>query len=175
MCGFIFAGRILAEKNVNIVVLSSDELVSTQRTLRGAKKNIMLKYPEALFTDFVVSKNPDENLKILELSKKINPNIILTVGSSATGFAQENFEQTPIVFSAVKYPVLSGFVKSLARPGGNTTGASIDIPVDVQFNKFKQMVPDLKRVGVLYSDNTASLIPHADIIATNLGLELVAY
>ena len=162
-----------AEKE-HIVVLTGDELTSTQRTVSGAVKMIKNEHPEAIFTTFLTSKNSDQNFKIIDSIKNINPNLILTIGSSATKLAQENFTDIPIVFSSVKYPILSGFVNSFEFPGRNITGASIDIPTDVQFKKFKQIIPNLKKIGVLYTKNTESLIPQAKVIAQSLNLELIA-
>lgn len=168
-------GYIFAQNNgKKICLIYSDELTSTKRTLSGAKKTITRNNEDVAYFDFLISKNPDENLVLIDSIKKINPHIILTVGSSATELAQNNFANTPIVFSSVKYPVLSGFVNSLEYPGKNITGASIDIPVDVQFQKFKQIIPNLKKVGVLYSQNTESLIPQAQVIAAQQNIQLVA-
>ena len=159
---------------VDIAVISGDELTSTKRTLSGAQKIISQQHPEAVFHSFIISNRSDENLVILDSIKRLGPYLILSIGSSATKLAQENFTETPIVFSSVKYPVLSGFVSSTSNPGGNITGASIDIPLDIQFKKFQQIIPGLKKIGVMYTENTAALIPQAKIIAKELGLSLVA-
>lgn len=172
---FSFTPRFSACKDkVTIAILTSDGLTSTKRTLGGAKKIIRKENPLTEYIEFQISNNSDQNFVIIDSLKKIAPDVILTIGSSATKIAKENFNKIPIVFSSVKYPLLSGFVNSLSNPGKNITGASIDIPVDIQFEKFKQIVPQLKQVGVLYTQNTASLIPQAKIIAKRQNLELIA-
>lgn len=158
----------------DIVVLTSDDLTSTKRTVRGAQKIIKIDNPELTYSSFLIAKDDVANLGLIDSVKADQPKLIFTVGSSATRFAKENFSDIPIVFSSVKYPVLSGFVSSLNNPGENITGASIDIPVDIQFKKFKEIVPNLTDVGVLYTKNTESLIPQAKVIATSLGLKLHA-
>jgi putative ABC transport system substrate-binding protein len=50
------------------------------------------------------------------------PDVILTIGGTATGRLIETTKTVPIVFTIVPDPVGSGFVKSLSRPGGNATG-----------------------------------------------------
>ncbi len=162
-----------ASGRVHIAVLMSDSLTSTMRTLHGAQKVIRREHSQATFHNFHINWSSDETLQIVDTVRTIRPTLLLTIGSSATRFAQENFPDIPTVFAAVMYPVLSGFVKSTARPGGNITGASIDVPIDVQFRYFKKIVPDLKRVGVLYTDSTASLIPPAAAVAEGLNLKLV--
>jgi putative tryptophan/tyrosine transport system substrate-binding protein len=49
------------------------------------------------------------------------PDVILSVGS-ATGPLLETTRTVPIVFVTLPDPVGAGFVQSLSRPGGNTTG-----------------------------------------------------
>jgi putative tryptophan/tyrosine transport system substrate-binding protein len=50
------------------------------------------------------------------------PDVILTSSSPALAALQQASRSVPIVFVNVIDPVGSGFVDSLARPGGNTTG-----------------------------------------------------
>ena len=166
-------GTSQASDGIHIAVLMSDSLTSTMRTLHGAQKVIRREHSRATFHNFHINWSSDEMPRIVDSVHTIRPTLLLTIGSSATQFAQDNFADIPTVFAAVMYPVLSGFVESTARPGRNITGASIDVPIDVQFRYFKKIVPNLKRVGVLYTDSTASLIPTAAAVAKGLNLKLV--
>src|SRR6516165_7301519 len=61
----------------------------------------------------------------------------------------------PIVMAAVGDPVGSGFIASLARPGGNITGLT-NISVDLSaklMELFAELVPGMKRVGVVQNPN----------------------
>ncbi len=159
----------------HIAVFFSDSLTSTNRTLSGAQKIVIQNNPDAQFDNYFLTRESKTDAAIINSCKQNGTNIILTVGTSATQFAKENFSEVPIVFSGVLYPALSGFIESPSQPGGNITGASLDIPIDVQFSYFKQIVPDLKRIGVLYTESTAPLIPSAKIIAQQLGLTLIPH
>lgn len=172
LCPLCVPGQ--AAGSIRIAVLTSDSLTSTVRTLHGATKVIARGHPDATFHSFLINQNSEKLSQVVDSIKTISPTLVLTIGSSATELAQENFADIPIVFAAVKYPVLSGFAESTARPGKNITGASIDVPTRVQFRYFKKIVPGLRRVGVLYTDNTASLIPSAKTEAKRLGLTLVS-
>ena len=171
----VLAGCAVAQasEDIHVGIITRDSLKSTLRTLQGARKIIKRSHPGVTFYEFQIGDNVADNLNILDSLDQVSPNVILTVGSSATEFAKTNIENIPIVFSAVKYPVLSGYVKSMAKPGGNITGASLNVPVDLQFKYFKKIIPGLKNVGVLYTDNTAILISHARVVAQNAGLTLV--
>jgi putative ABC transport system substrate-binding protein len=50
------------------------------------------------------------------------PEVIMTIGGTATGFLLQETRTVPIVFTIVPDPVGSGFINSLSRPGGNATG-----------------------------------------------------
>jgi putative ABC transport system substrate-binding protein len=55
----------------------------------------------------------------------LKPAVILAVSSAVVGALQQATRTIPIVFAAVIDPVGSGFVRSLARPGGNITGFAL--------------------------------------------------
>ncbi len=160
--------------NTDIVVLSADQLTSTSRAISGAKKIISRSHGNILFHDFLIDKSPEDRKSQIESIRKLSPRLILSIGTSATSVAQENFSDIPIVFAAVKYPVISGFVESLSSPGNNITGASLNIPTDIQFRYFKTIIPNLEKIGVLYTDQTESLIAPAAQDARKIGAELVA-
>src|SRR6266508_1504430 len=61
---------------------------------------------------------------------RVGVDVIVTLGTISTAAAQKATSTIPIVMGSVDNPVGSGFVKSLARPGGNITGLS-NIAVDV--------------------------------------------
>ncbi len=156
-----------------IAIFVSDSLTSTARTLSGAKKIIKREHPDVRFDRYLIKHGTLEDSAIVNSCLANRTDIILTVGSSATEFAKKNFRKIPIVFSSVKYPALSGFVNSSSGTGNNITGASLDIPIKVQFSYFKRILPDLKKIGVLYTESTAPLIPSAKIVARELGMTLV--
>lgn len=162
------------DSELRIAIITSDDLKSTNRSLNGARKTISREHPEAVYHEVMISGDQASDLKLVDSVRNLSPSLILTVGSAATGFAKDNFTDLPIAFCAVKYPVLSGFVSSFSAPGGNITGASLNIPIDVQFKYFARIVPNLKKIGVLYSQNTAPLIPQAKVVAKSMGMELVA-
>jgi putative ABC transport system substrate-binding protein len=167
----LFASDISAQ---TVAIVSTDTLQSTRRSISGARSTIQADYPDVKFLDVQLSSDAAVFAAQLDTIRQAKPALLLTVGSGATQTAKDNFSDRPIVFSSVLYPVISGFAASFARPGNNMTGASLDIPTDIQFEKCKQIVPSMKKVGVLYTSNTASLIPSSRVVAAEMGLELVA-
>jgi putative tryptophan/tyrosine transport system substrate-binding protein len=77
--------------------------------------------------------------------------VIVTAGSYAARAAKQATTSLPIVMGAASDPVSSGLVASLARPGGNLTGLSLNA-VDVSSKHIelvKSVVPKIVRVAVL--------------------------
>jgi len=81
----------------------------------------------------------------------------------------------PIVFSAVTDPVAAKLVKDPAKPGGNITGVTDMAPVAEQLVLAKQLLPSLKRLGVIYNPGEANSIALVSVLnraAKEAGLEL---
>jgi len=74
--------------------------------------------------------------------------VIVTTGPTDTSAAKRATRSLPIVMAQDSDPVSSGFIASLARPGGNITGLSTLSPEisGKQLELLKQIVPKLSRV-----------------------------
>jgi ABC-type uncharacterized transport system substrate-binding protein len=86
--------------------------------------------------------------------------VIVTAAPPPTRAAKQATSTIPIVMTFDDDPVGSGFIGSLARPGGNITGLSAQAPETIgkQLELLKEIVPNLARVGVL-GDVTRPGIP----------------
>jgi len=82
---------------------------------------------------------------------RLNVDVIITSGPTATRPAKGATSTIPIVMTFDDDPVGSGFVASLARPGGNITGLSTLAPEisGKQLELLKEIVPRLNRVAVI--------------------------
>jgi ABC-type uncharacterized transport system substrate-binding protein len=88
-----------------------------------------------------------------------NVDVIVAWGTPATIAARRATLTIPIVMASVGDPVGSGFIASLARPGGNITGLS-NIQVDLSaklMELFAELVPGMKRVGVVHNPNNPAV------------------
>jgi putative ABC transport system substrate-binding protein len=81
----------------------------------------------------------------------LGPEVILATGGTTVGPLQQVSRAVPIVFVNVTDPVGSGFVESLARPGGNATGFTLfEYGIAGKWLELlKQLAPDTRRVAVL--------------------------
>jgi putative ABC transport system substrate-binding protein len=105
------------------------------------------------------------------------PDVIFAAGTLGVAALQKVTRTLPIVFCNVADPVGAGFVDSLARPGGNTTGFSLfEYSISAKWVELlKEIRPDLTRVAVLRDPvNPAGIAQFGVIQATaqSLGAEL---
>src|SRR5262245_51095578 len=71
--------------------------------------------------------DPDRHRKYAAELVALSPDVILAAGGAPVTALQQSNRSVPIVFANVLDPVGSGYVATLARPGGNVTGfASIE-------------------------------------------------
>lgn len=109
---------------------------------------------------------------------RLHVDIIVTAGTPATSAAQETTTTIPIVIGSAGDPVGSGFVKSLAHPGGNITGLS-ELAVDVSpklLEMLLSMVPELSRVVVLINPNNSShftILKNVQAAAQRIGVKVL--
>jgi putative ABC transport system substrate-binding protein len=133
-------------------------------------KNIVIEYR---YADVKVDRLPALAAD-LERSKL---DVIVTAGPVATRAAKQA-TSIPIVMAFDSDPVGSGFVASLARPGGNITGLSILAPElsGKQLDILKQIVPKLSRVAVLGDSNEPAnrrSLQETERAAAALGLQVL--
>ena len=105
-----------------------------------------------LFIEYRYADGRDDELRRLAadvVARKVD--IILAAGYQAIQAAKTATSTIPIVMVVAGDPVGSGFVKSLARPGGNITGNSIINPTLAakRLEVLKQALPNLSRVATL--------------------------
>jgi putative ABC transport system substrate-binding protein len=81
----------------------------------------------------------------------LSPDIVLAAATPSVVALQQATRTVPIVFVGVTDPVGAGFVDSLARPGGNTTGFSpFEFGVSVKWLELlKQIGPNIRRMAVI--------------------------
>ena len=107
---------------------------------------------------------------------RLKVDVILTHGTAVPA-AKQATAVIPIVFAIAGDPVGSGMVASLARPGGNVTGLSLQ-QADVVgkcIELLREVVPGLRRLAILANvgfPNAATVIAEVQAAARMLGLEV---
>lgn len=105
------------------------------------------------------------------------PDVVVAAGTLGVTAMQRVTRTLPILFCNVADPVGAGFVESLARPGGNTTGfALFEYTISAKWLEIlKEIIPDLKRAGVLRDASNPAAIAQFGVLqaaAQSLGVDL---
>jgi putative tryptophan/tyrosine transport system substrate-binding protein len=108
---------------------------------------------------------------------RLKVDIIVTTGPAPTRSAKEATKTIPIVMAQDGDPVGSGFVASLARPGGNITGLSRLTPElsGKRLELLKEIVPRLSRVAVFGTSTqpgNAQALKETELAAGAVGVKL---
>lgn len=135
-------------------------------------ENIRIKYlnPE---TDA-----PTMAIQAKELVRKSD--LILAIATPAASAvvteAKEQRKNTPILFTAVTDPVDAKLIESNEKPGGNVTGTNDMNPIALQISLVKELVPEAKKLGIVYTASETNSEVQAGIAkeeAEKVGLEVI--
>jgi putative tryptophan/tyrosine transport system substrate-binding protein len=108
---------------------------------------------------------------------RLKIDVIVTVGG-AVGAAKQATATIPIVFAGAGDPVGSGIVASLAKPGGNVTGLSVQSTdlAGKRLEILREIFPDVRRLAIIGNVEYAATVlemGQAQAAARTLGLEVV--
>ncbi len=117
---------------------------------------------------------PERYAEIAAEFVRLNVDVILTVGS-AVPIVRQATTVIPIVFAVAIDPVGSGLVTSLAKPGGNATGLSIQANelAGKRLEFLREAIPQLHRLAILFNaDNTQPVLEMGEAQAEARRLRL---
>jgi ABC-type uncharacterized transport system substrate-binding protein len=107
---------------------------------------------------------------------RLKADVIVTDGTPSIVAAKQATSVIPIVFAAAGDPVGSGLVASLARPGGNVTGLSVQAAdlAGKRLEILREVIPGLRRLAILArTGSPTAQRREAQAAAHTLGLEVV--
>ena len=104
-----------------------------------------------------------------------NNDILVGITTPATLSLSNATKDKPIIMGGITYPVEAGLIKTEDKPGNNITGVSDRTPIKQQLEIMKKVLPNMKKVGILYTaseDNAVKQAQEAEKLAKELGLEV---
>jgi len=132
-------------------------------------KNLMI---EARYAEEDLTRLPALAAELVSLA----PDVIVGSNSASTAALHKATSSIPIVMGTPGDPVGAGFIKSLARPGGNITGTTSQ-SAELTAKALELLhiaVPNAKRIAVLMSPAVQhqTMLKEADAAAGQLGLTI---
>ncbi|NYT36650.1 ABC transporter substrate-binding protein [Allopusillimonas soli] len=86
------------------------------------------------------------------------PDVIVAIATPSAQAVVAATKTIPVVYSAVTDPVAAQLVPSLEASGTNVTGVSDALSLEKQIELIKKVVPDAKRVGMVYNPGEANSV-----------------
>jgi putative ABC transport system substrate-binding protein len=110
---------------------------------------------------------------------RLKVDVIVTYGTPPSGVAKQATAVIPIVFAAAADPVGNGLVASLARPGGNVTGLSLQQSdtVGKKLELLHEVLTGLRRLAIMGNvGNPATVLEIGEVrvAASRLGFDITA-
>jgi putative ABC transport system substrate-binding protein len=108
---------------------------------------------------------------------QLNVDVIVAANDAAGRAAQQATRSIPIVIAVMGDPVATGFVAAVARPGGNITGLTSQIPdlAGKRLQLLTEAIPNVSRVAILVDTNEQSyrrVVKETALAARTLGVKL---
>jgi putative ABC transport system substrate-binding protein len=154
---------------MRVKILVSGEHSAYRRAEAAAREALMKSAPRAEVTSLQVgaggrAKNEPEQ----------RPSLIIAIGSRAARVAREMFDGAPLSYAMVLDPASVGLPSPGDSPGAKVTGVTMEVTTDRQFDLMREMVPGLRRIGVIYDPSVSGeSVRRAIEVARADGLVLV--
>ncbi len=103
-----------------------------------------------------------------------NPAVIVSITTPASQAVVAATNEIPIVFTTVTDPLRAKVITSFKHPGGNVTGVSDLVPTERQIDVIKEIVPQLKTLGLVFDpslDNSRSTVDSIKELAASKGFQ----
>ncbi len=133
------------QKTISISIITSQEKAPYNQAVIGFKEYLKKNKIDVRYSEYDLPKEK-EPVKICEKIRNEKPTLVLVIGSNAKKLAEDNLTDIPVVYSMV---LLS---EPFTRV--NMTGVSLHIPSELKINALKRILPEAKKIGLVYSGKT---------------------
>ncbi len=134
---------------------------------------------DQLKIDFMNSEG--DQSKVATMSKQLVANgndLVVGIATPAAQGLASATKDLPVIMAAITDPIGANLVKDLKKPGGNITGVSDHNPAQQQVELIKDLTPNVKTIGALYSsseDNSKTQVEEFKAYAEKAGLTVETF
>ena len=94
----------------------------------------------------------------IEEGNKVDLVCAIATPSAQAAYNSAMNSDIPVVYTAVTDPVAAKLAKEDGTPTGNVTGTSDELPIKAQLEMIREMLPDAKNIGILYTTSEANSV-----------------
>lgn len=170
------------DKTFKISVNQFVEHPALDAVLKGFKKSLDDQGVRVTFKDHNAQANMGTANQIAQQILGEEPDLILAIATPSAQACAQALKKAPssmkatLLFTAVTDPVSAGLVANANKPGGYITGVSDMTPIDKHMGMILEILPNLKRLGVIYNSGEANskiLVKLMKEEAAKRGFEIV--
>ncbi|EOW9435105.1 ABC transporter substrate-binding protein [Vibrio cholerae] len=176
----LLSSQSIMAKTAKVAVSQIVEHPALDATRQGLIDGLKAKgYEEGKNLEFdykTAQGNPAIAVQIARQFVGENPDVLVGIATPTAQALVSATKTIPIVFTAVTDPVGAKLVKQLEQPGKNVTGLSDLSPVEQHVELIKEILPNVKSIGVVYNPgeaNAVSLMELLKLSAAKHGIKLV--
>ncbi|EJL6538193.1 ABC transporter substrate-binding protein [Vibrio cholerae] len=176
----LLSSQSIMAKTAKVAVSQIVEHPALDATRQGLLAGLKAKgYEEGKNLEFdykTAQGNPAIAVQIARQFVGENPDVLVGIATPTAQALVSATKTIPIVFTAVTDPVGAKLVKQLEQPGKNVTGLSDLSPVEQHVELIKEILPNVKSIGVVYNPgeaNAVSLMELLKLSAAKHGIKLV--
>ena len=110
------------------------------------------------------------------VSQKVDLICAIATPSAMSAYNSCLDSDIPVIYTAVSDPVSAGLAKEDKTPEGNITGTADTLPVEAQLKMIRELLPDAKKIGIMYTTseaNSVSAIEEYKSLVKKYDFELV--
>ena len=115
--------------------------------------NLTVKYKNAA-ADMGTAKQISDSL----VSDKVDLVCAIATPSAQSAYNAAMKADIPVIYTAVTDPVAAELADKDGKPVGEVTGTSDKLPVEEQLKMIREMLPDAKNIGILYTTSEANSV-----------------
>ncbi|EGR0549978.1 ABC transporter substrate-binding protein [Vibrio cholerae] len=176
----LLSSQSIMAKTAKVAVSQIVEHPALDATRQGLLDGLKAKgYEEGKNLEFdykTAQGNPAIAVQIARQFVGENPDVLVGIATPTAQALVSATKTIPIVFTAVTDPIGAKLVKQLEQPGKNVTGLSDLSPVEQHVELIKEILPNVKSIGVVYNPgeaNAVSLMELLKLSAAKHGIKLV--
>ncbi|SJN54404.1 ABC transporter substrate-binding protein [Vibrio ruber] len=176
----LISSTAIMAKTAKVAVSQIVEHPALDATREGLVDGLKAKgYIEGKNLDFeykTAQGNPAIAVQIARQFVGERPDVLVGIATPTAQALVSATRSIPIVFTAVTDPVGAKLVKTMQHPGKNVTGLSDLSPVKQHVELIKELMPDVKTIGVVYNPGEANAVSLIGLLKQSVkenGLKLV--
>ncbi|WP_165311736.1 ABC transporter substrate-binding protein [Vibrio ziniensis] len=176
----LLSSHSIMAKTAKVAVSQIVEHPALDATRQGLLDGLKAKgYEEGknLEFDFKTAQgNPAIAVQIARQFVGEKPDVLVGIATPTAQALVSATKTIPVVFTAVTDPVGAKLVSKMEQPGKNVTGLSDLSPVEQHVELIKEIMPNVKSIGVVYNPGEANAVSLMELLKTSTqkhGITLV--